>query len=372
MTQDKDVADKLLDRNRQQLSALMDGELSPDEARFLLRRLQHDESLAQSLSRWQLCGDILRGQGQAPAPAGFAGGVAAAIANERDAAAARPAAGWRPARWGTGLALAASVAVVALFVARQTPELANPEGASQSAQLAAQGQPDLSRPDQVRPGPTQPSPVQASPVQGIAQATPDASATSAPPGSTPNPRQPGVPGTAAEIAAMAAVAELPRRAAARRSRGQSQRAATRSAARRNAEPQVAVAAAPMAPRPASATQASQSHSVPEMAIAAAGDHPATVNASTASPFMPKTDTITTRPWPRALLPAAPAGGFNVDYGRQQATGSGFYPFHLRSVPDRLRLVPVDQQSDVPATDAPVIEQPAIEQAAIENTGKDTP
>ena len=37
--------DKLDIHHRQQLSALMDGELLADEARFLLRRLQHDRDL---------------------------------------------------------------------------------------------------------------------------------------------------------------------------------------------------------------------------------------------------------------------------------------------------------------------------------------
>lgn len=367
MTQDKDAADKLLDHNRQQLSALMDGELVPDEARFLLRRLQHDESLAQSLSRWQLCGDILRGQVHAPAPEGFARGVAAAIANDRDASAvARPAAGWHPARWGTGLALAASVAVVALFVARQAPELATPEGTSQSAQLAVQAQSDQEPSDQTRLNQTQPGPVQA-----IAKTASDAPSPVSPTGSMPNPQQPDAPGAAVDIAVVAVVAELPRRAAARRSRGQSQRAATRSAAQRNAEPQVAVAAntpAPVTPQPVAATQHSQSQAASQMAVAAAGEQP-----STASPFMPKTDTVTTRPWPRALLPGAAAGGFNIDYARQQATGSGFYPFQLRVVPDRAQQVPAGQENDAPATVEPAaVEQAAVEQAAIERAGDDTP
>ena len=38
--------DKLFVYHRQQLSAMLDGELSPDEAKFMLRRLQHDTELA--------------------------------------------------------------------------------------------------------------------------------------------------------------------------------------------------------------------------------------------------------------------------------------------------------------------------------------
>lgn len=301
MTQDKDVTEKLLDHNRQQLSALIDDALSPDEARFLLRRLQHDESLAQCLSRWQLCGDILRGHAHAPAPAGFAQRVATAIAGDTATAAdARPATGWRSARWGSGLALAASVAVIALFVARQTPELASPDGGSQPAQVASQAQPQ--------------TPAPATVVASVQ--------TSAPTNLVPQPRQPDAPGSAGEIAAVAAVAALPRRAAERRSRAQSQRAALRTSSRRAVEPQIAVAAA--APGPAASPPAVQ-----DAMVATAAASPAIAN-----PFTPKAGIITTRPWPRALLPGAAAGsGFSVDYGRRQADPGAFYPFQLRAVPE---------------------------------------
>ena len=115
------TTDKIDNHYHQQLSALMDGNLPPDEARFLLRRLQHDDELTGCWERWQLCGDVLRGQAQAPAPAGFADRVAAAIAAEavRAAVQANTArSSNRLAKWGGG-ALAASVAMVALFMVRQ-------------------------------------------------------------------------------------------------------------------------------------------------------------------------------------------------------------------------------------------------------------
>ncbi|HEY9254277.1 MAG TPA: RseA family anti-sigma factor, partial [Stenotrophomonas sp.] len=68
-------SDKFEVHYRQQLSALIDGELPADEARFLLRRLQHDEELSGCHERWQLCGDVLRGMASAPAPADFAARV---------------------------------------------------------------------------------------------------------------------------------------------------------------------------------------------------------------------------------------------------------------------------------------------------------
>jgi len=115
-------ADKFERHYRQQLSALVDGELATDEARFLLRRLQHDDELAGCQERWQLLGDALRGNACAPAPADFGLRVRQAIAADAaQAVAAVPQrtshAGWR--RWGGGAALAASVAAVALFMARE-------------------------------------------------------------------------------------------------------------------------------------------------------------------------------------------------------------------------------------------------------------
>ncbi|PSD16606.1 anti-sigma factor, partial [Stenotrophomonas maltophilia] len=61
---------RLDQRHREQLSALVDGELGADEARFLLRRMEHDPELAGCQERWQLLGDVMRGQASALAPAG--------------------------------------------------------------------------------------------------------------------------------------------------------------------------------------------------------------------------------------------------------------------------------------------------------------
>ncbi|CCP12772.1 Sigma-E factor negative regulatory protein [Stenotrophomonas maltophilia SKK35] len=73
---------RLDQRHREQLSALVDGELGADEARFLLRRMEHDPELAGCQERWQLLGDVMRGQAPALAPAGFSAAVSAAIAAE--------------------------------------------------------------------------------------------------------------------------------------------------------------------------------------------------------------------------------------------------------------------------------------------------
>lgn len=106
--------------SREQLSALMDGALPPDQTRFLLRRLQHDAPLADCWQRWRMTGEVMRGLAPAQRlPADFALRVGAALRGET--APAMQAGGKRlPAwlRWGGGAAMAASLAVVAL-IARQ-------------------------------------------------------------------------------------------------------------------------------------------------------------------------------------------------------------------------------------------------------------
>ena len=114
---------------RAQLSALLDGALDADRLRFLLRRLQHDGELADTLARWQLAADALRGAACAPAPSGFVEAVAARVAGE---APPQPASALPPALppasadasrveprasrlgWFSGGALAASVAIALL------------------------------------------------------------------------------------------------------------------------------------------------------------------------------------------------------------------------------------------------------------------
>lgn len=131
--------------SREQLSALMDGALPADETRFLLRRLQHDASLAESWERWRLSAEVMRGLAPAQRlPADFASRVAASLRNEleRDhelrqeerihgAADKSVAAGISTVRqsnwlrWGGGAAVAASLAVVALM---NQPAVVGPAG----------------------------------------------------------------------------------------------------------------------------------------------------------------------------------------------------------------------------------------------------
>lgn len=263
------ASDKFDQHYRQQLSALMDGALPPDEARFLLRRLQHDSELAQCLDRWHMAGDALRGESQAIVSDGFAKRVAAMVASEpalRPAAVDASRTNRAGLRWASGVALAASVALVALFVTRQP-----------AAPDAAQAAPAVAE-------------VTTSSGQGNAPMT-DASSTIA---STPAP-----PSTVAASFPATATASAPPRSIRHGNRSQSQRATIRTPAR-SERPMVA-------------------SGVPQ------GD-PAAVDTIFDAP-------ATSRPWPSAVFPQASVGGsFNVDYGSlpaARASSPTFYPFQPR-------------------------------------------
>jgi Meckel syndrome type 1 protein len=289
------------DNERETLSALFDGELQDDAARFAFKRLGHDEQWRSAFGRWQLCGDVLRGQAHGVAAGDFAQRVSAAIALEApmeapsEASAAplgAPAAALRvPTRssrrgW-IGGALAASVAVVALFVARPLTNGSAPVADSAPAQVADAGP--------------------------AAAASTTATVTSATAATAPAaPRSPVAPDGAVDLGTAAvAAAEVPRRAIERRStRSQNQRAALRASGRRESVP-VAVATA--------ATQA------PVTAIAASEPAIEGGNAQATNPFRPQHSEAAARPWPRAVLPQYPAsGGLTASYGT--ASSPSFYPF----------------------------------------------
>lgn len=275
------IIDKLDIHHRQQLSALMDGDLPADEARFLLRRLQHDHDLAGCLERWQLCGDALRGQARAPAPAGFAERVAQAIAAESSSVttAAPQTQAARPrnllVRWGGG-ALAASVALVALFMARQQSPQDVP--LSEGTQVAS------------------------------AQATLPAVV----------PESPSAPAPDAEAYAAAAVvvaASVPRR------QDSTRRSATRSQQAARSAQRVARAEAPVR-----ANGTIQGASLDAVATTASGP--------TSNPFSHRAQdagAVASRPWPRSALSAYPSsanGSLTTGFSSDSAARA-FYPFEPR-------------------------------------------
>ena len=275
------TTDKIDSHYFQQLSALVDGDLAPDQARFLLRRMEHDTELSGCLERWQLCGDVLRGQARAPAPADFAGRIAAAIAAEsvQPTSTASSRNRGNLAKWGGG-ALAASVAAIALFMVRQQV-------------------PDET-PTQVTPAPTLASQAPAS----------NNEAGSADPGTQGE-------GAAAVTAASVAVASIPRRQnEARRSATRNQQAARKAAVTR-AVPDRAVASVAAPPVTTRAISSPVIAAAPTAGVA--HDPFSSVHISTPAP----------RPWPRAVLPQySGSGAFNAGYSTDRAAET-FYPFEPR-------------------------------------------
>jgi len=257
------------------LCALFDGELRGDEARFALKRLGHDVEWRDTVGRWQLYGDALRGQAQGVAASGFADRVALALREEQAQHVAMPvkAAGGRRA-WMGG-ALAASVAVAALFVTRpfsnDAPSTGNPSRSPQVASAPAVAVPQVA--------------------------------------STPAPVTPAAPQspdrTLGMSAAAVAAVEVPRRASERRaSRTQNERAASR-VGRAVAQPVIATAG---------------------IAQTAVADAVAPIT-SPRRPFQPEHVEPASRPWPRAVLPQYSGNGaLTASFGTSSANSPSFYPF----------------------------------------------
>jgi sigma-E factor negative regulatory protein RseA len=107
----KDVAESL--------SVAIDGELSREQLRFLLRRLDHDPELQQTWTRYHVARDGLRRQLPPLADAGFAERVMLAIgAESAPAATTTRRSHWL--HWSTGGVIAASVAAAALMLGQPT------------------------------------------------------------------------------------------------------------------------------------------------------------------------------------------------------------------------------------------------------------
>lgn len=284
------------DNERESLSALFDGELHGDAARFALKRLDHDRDWREACGRWQLAGDVLRGRAVAVAPAAFAVRVAAAleeapvaeVATTAGAGAGVGTAARTRLRWAGGAALAASVALAALFVSRPSVS-PGPDAAPATPLAAAPVAAPVGSP--------------ASEAPSLIAATPSAAPDPEPAAAslTESPMQ-SPAATVALAGAAVAVAETPRRAAARRARAE---AATTATIREAVDVQPAE---------------------PQAALAAIEP----VDADTPRPFLPPGE-ITTRPWPRATLPDYPRGAFTASFGDADTPSPSFYPFE----PERL-------------------------------------
>src|SRR5512144_1830755 len=114
----------MTDQIREQLSALLDGELPRDEIGLLMRRLDRDPELRRSFGTYALIGETLRAPGGRVASQSFAARVSAAIEAPQPAAAnpaATPAVSPNVLFWkrpAVRTALAAGVATAAVFVFR--------------------------------------------------------------------------------------------------------------------------------------------------------------------------------------------------------------------------------------------------------------
>src|SRR4249919_2961075 len=99
-------------KTREQLCAWMDGELPPDEARFLERRLAGDDELRGQWERWQLASACIKGQAFLPMRSELAQRIQSAISADGSAGVSgrRPVWGW---------AVAASIAALAITIGVQ-------------------------------------------------------------------------------------------------------------------------------------------------------------------------------------------------------------------------------------------------------------
>lgn len=137
----------------EQLCAWMDGELPPDEARFLQRRLEHDPALRAQWERWQLASACLRGQPVRTMPPDLCERVAAAVAAE-------PARRSRRWPWVAGVAAAVLVAVLLPRMLARDPGTGIPASDAQLAEApaASRNEPALLPPHPAPVSPVEPLP----------------------------------------------------------------------------------------------------------------------------------------------------------------------------------------------------------------------
>jgi len=112
------------DQIREQMSALLDGELPQDEVGLLVRRMARDVELKRAFGNYVLVGEALRAPGGLTASPGFAARISAAIEAEEGAlpmttaplAPSRSAVNWR--RPVAAVAVAAGAAFAAVLLVR--------------------------------------------------------------------------------------------------------------------------------------------------------------------------------------------------------------------------------------------------------------
>ena len=120
------------DKLHEQISALVDDELEEREQALLLRQLENDADLSGRLSRFQIISDALQNHLPAQLNSGFHARVQAALADEPPVHAQRSGFSilFKPV---AGLALAASVAMVAVLSLQSTRQVSEAVPAVASA-----------------------------------------------------------------------------------------------------------------------------------------------------------------------------------------------------------------------------------------------
>jgi len=112
----------MTDQIREQMSALLDGELPQGEVGLLVRRMARDAELKRAFGNYVLAGESLRAPGGVVASQGFAARVSAAIdAGGVPGTVATPVPVRAPVRWRRPLAataVAASAALAAVLLVR--------------------------------------------------------------------------------------------------------------------------------------------------------------------------------------------------------------------------------------------------------------
>jgi sigma-E factor negative regulatory protein RseA len=127
---------QMTDAVNEQLSACLDGELPPAELDLLLKRLERDPELRETLGRYSAVGEAMRNAKPAIASHSFADKVMAAVDQEPAAARRRlriPPVLVRSLRPVAGLGIAATVAAVAIFSVQRAGVAPGPVAANQPA-----------------------------------------------------------------------------------------------------------------------------------------------------------------------------------------------------------------------------------------------
>jgi len=110
----------MTDQIREQMSALIDGQLPRDEVGLLVRRMARDAELKRAFGNYVLAGESLRAPGSVLASPGFAARVSAAIGEDdgvevvAPTVPARATARWRRPLAATAVAASAALAAVLL------------------------------------------------------------------------------------------------------------------------------------------------------------------------------------------------------------------------------------------------------------------